>query len=107
MFFSLDWSHWIGVLISNQRLLDGLVALARGNRAVHRLCRKVCPPNDLKHNSLASLLTCANNSVKWIGLFVTALVGLYTIEDLWNKFGDLRMSWVWLNYLFFRKNAAH
>jgi Dolichyl-phosphate-mannose-protein mannosyltransferase len=30
-------------------------------------------------------------SVKWIGLFVTALVGVYTIEDLWDKFGDLRM----------------
>lgn len=33
-------------------------------------------------------------SVKLIGLFVTALVGLYTIEDLWEKFGDLKMSWV-------------
>ncbi|GBE81826.1 Dolichyl-phosphate-mannose--protein mannosyltransferase 2 [Sparassis crispa] len=31
-------------------------------------------------------------SIKWVGLFVTALVGLYTIEDLWDKFGDLRMS---------------
>lgn len=30
-------------------------------------------------------------SVKWVGLFCTALVGAYTIEDLWNKFGDLRM----------------
>ncbi|KAI9782224.1 MAG: Protein O-mannosyltransferase 2 [Geoglossum umbratile] len=30
-------------------------------------------------------------SVKWVGLFCTALVGLYTIEDLWNKFGDLKM----------------
>lgn len=30
-------------------------------------------------------------SVKWVGFFVTALVGLYTIEDLWNKFGDLKM----------------
>lgn len=31
-------------------------------------------------------------SIKLIGLFVTALVGLYTIEDLWEKFGDLRMT---------------
>lgn len=31
-------------------------------------------------------------SVKWVGMFGTALVGLYTIEDLWNKFGDLKMS---------------
>lgn len=30
-------------------------------------------------------------SVKWVGLFATALVGFYTIEDLWDKFGDLRM----------------
>ena len=30
-------------------------------------------------------------SVKMIGLFVTALVGVYTIEDLWDKFGDLKM----------------
>ena len=31
------------------------------------------------------------SSVKWVGLFVTALVGVFTIEDLWDKFGDLRM----------------
>ena len=30
-------------------------------------------------------------SIKWVGMFGTALVGLYTIEDLWNKFGDLKM----------------
>ncbi|GAA5830517.1 hypothetical protein JCM11251_002496 [Rhodosporidiobolus azoricus] len=31
-------------------------------------------------------------SVKWVGFFATAVVGIYTIEDLWNKFGDLRMG---------------
>ncbi|KAJ6186331.1 hypothetical protein N7519_007632 [Penicillium mononematosum] len=30
-------------------------------------------------------------SVKWVGFFCTALVGLYTIDDLWSKFGDLKM----------------
>lgn len=30
-------------------------------------------------------------SVKWVGMFAMALVGLYTIEDLWEKFGDLSM----------------
>lgn len=30
-------------------------------------------------------------SVKWVGFFVMALVGIYTIEDLWDKFGDLKM----------------
>eukprot|EP00158_Paraphelidium_tribonemae_P005748 Partr_v1_DN27509_c0_g1_i1_m30853 putative Dolichyl-phosphate-mannose--protein mannosyltransferase len=32
------------------------------------------------------------SSVKWVGFFVTALVGVYTIEDLWVKLGDLSMS---------------
>lgn len=44
-------------------------------------------------------------SVKWVGLFCTALVGLYTIEDLWNKFGDLKMPKVWLAYLFTSNNV--
>ncbi|KAF5323904.1 hypothetical protein D9611_008331 [Ephemerocybe angulata] len=30
-------------------------------------------------------------SVKMIGLFATALVGVYTLEDLWDKFGDTRL----------------
>ncbi|KAK2624336.1 hypothetical protein QTJ16_006286 [Diplocarpon rosae] len=31
------------------------------------------------------------DSVKWVGFFVTAMVGLYTIDDLWQKFGDVKM----------------
>jgi len=42
--------------------------------------------------SMTGLSIGCVTSVKWVGLFVTALVGLYTIEDLWEKFGDLKMS---------------
>jgi len=42
-----------------------------------------------------------NFSVKMIGLFVTALVGVYTIEDLWDKFGDTKMTWVSVQYYMF------
>ncbi|KAF9316672.1 Protein O-mannosyltransferase 2 [Podila horticola] len=31
------------------------------------------------------------SSMKWVGFFATSLVGLYTIEDLWDLFGDLRL----------------
>ena len=42
-------------------------------------------------------------SVKWVGLFCTALVGIYTAEDLWNKFGDLEMPVVCADVLFERQ----
>lgn len=32
-----------------------------------------------------------SNSVKWVGLFAVALVGIYTIEDLWDMLGDRHM----------------
>ncbi|KAJ1562524.1 Protein O-mannosyltransferase 2, partial [Nowakowskiella sp. JEL0078] len=40
-------------------------------------------------------------SVKWVGLFAIALVGLHTLEDLWEMLGDLKMSlktyvWHWI-----------
>ena len=37
-------------------------------------------------------------SVKMVGLLVTALVGIYTIVDLWNKFGDKSVKWATYGY---------
>jgi dolichyl-phosphate-mannose-protein mannosyltransferase len=31
-------------------------------------------------------------SVKWVGLFSIALVGLHTVQDLWNVLGDTKLS---------------
>ena len=51
----------------------------------YRLCNKVFLTFLLAPQKLIIF------SVKMIGLFVTALVGVYTIEDLWDKFGDVKM----------------
>ncbi|RKP28448.1 dolichyl-P-mannose-protein mannosyltransferase [Metschnikowia bicuspidata] len=42
-------------------------------------------------NGVSIGLVC---STKMVGLLVTALVGIYTIVDLWNKLGDKSLSWV-------------
>ncbi|KAI8089425.1 Dolichyl-phosphate-mannose-protein mannosyltransferase-domain-containing protein [Halteromyces radiatus] len=31
-------------------------------------------------------------SVKWVGLFAVGLVGIYTLQDLWDKLADMEMS---------------
>jgi dolichyl-phosphate-mannose-protein mannosyltransferase len=41
-----------------------------------------------------------------IGLFVTALVGIYTIEDLWEKFGDVKMPIVSIFFEIFTQKLA-
>ena len=74
-------------LTVSQLVFVRLVAMALHDRLIYRLCNKV-------RESAQAIMTASNAyvSVKWVGLFVTALVGLYTIEDLWEKFGDLKMS---------------
>lgn len=37
-------------------------------------------------------------SVKMVGLFVTTLVGIYTVVDLWNKLGDKKILWAQYSY---------
>lgn len=41
--------------------------------------------------SMTGLSIGCVTSVKWVGLFVTLLVGAHTADELWEKFGDLRM----------------
>ena len=60
-------------------------------RYFYRLCNKVFPP---KIGGRSTSCSDFVRSVKLVGLFVTALVGVYTVEDLWHKFGDLKMSLV-------------
>ena len=46
-------------------------------------------------------------SVKLVGLFVTSLVGLYTIEDLWNKFGNTKMPAVRISNRWLIRGAVY
>lgn len=57
----------------------------------HRLQKESFSPEWFLWLFLTGLSIGCVCSVKWVGLFCTALVGVYTAEDLWNKFGDLRM----------------
>ena len=57
----------------------------------HRLQRESFTPEWWLWLVLTGISIGGVCSVKWVGFFCTALVGLYTAEDLWHKFGDLKM----------------
>ncbi|KAJ5888867.1 Dolichyl-phosphate-mannose--protein mannosyltransferase 2 [Penicillium taxi] len=57
----------------------------------HRLQKSSFSPQWYLWLCLTGLSIGCVCSVKWVGFFCTAIVGLYTIEDLWNKFGDVKM----------------
>jgi len=73
-----------------------LVVLACSYWDLHRMCLQV--------NLYLSFIV--NVSVKWVGVFGMAVVGLYTIEDLWNKFGDLKMDPVFSVFICVAHNQA-
>ncbi|PMD56440.1 glycosyltransferase family 39 protein [Hyaloscypha bicolor E] len=57
----------------------------------HRLQKQSFSPEWFAWLALTGVSIGCVCSVKWVGAFCTAMVGLYTIEDLWNKFGDTKM----------------
>ncbi|TFK19151.1 dolichyl-phosphate-mannose-protein mannosyltransferase [Coprinopsis marcescibilis] len=69
--FSIDWWAWL--------TFTGISIGCVTRRAIFPSC-------------LFLLLKPIYPSVKMIGLFVTSLVGVYTIEDLWDKFGDTKLT---------------
>lgn len=72
-------------------LLCGTVATVFCWAKFHRLQNKSFEPEWFLWLFLTGFSIGCVTSVKLVGLFVTALVGLYTVHDLWNKFGNLRM----------------
>ncbi|QBZ57297.1 hypothetical protein PoMZ_02221 [Pyricularia oryzae] len=78
-------------ILLDSMLLCGTVTTVFCWAKFHRLQNKSFEPEWFFWLFMTGLSIGCVTSVKLVGLFVTALVGLYTIEDLWHKFGNLKM----------------
>lgn len=78
-------------ILLDSMLICGTVVTVFCWAKFHRLQHKSFEPEWFFWLFMTGLSIGCVTSVKLVGLFVTALVGLYTAEDLWNKFGDLKM----------------
>ncbi|KAK2607422.1 hypothetical protein N8I77_006094 [Diaporthe amygdali] len=80
-------------ILLDSMLLCGTVATTLCWAKFHRLQDKSFEPEWFFWLFMTGFSIGCVTSVKLVGLFVTALVGLYTAEDLWNKFGNIRMPY--------------
>jgi dolichyl-phosphate-mannose-protein mannosyltransferase len=80
-----------GFILLDSMLLCGTVATVLCWAKFHRLQDQSFEPEWFFWLFMTGLSIGCVTSVKLVGLFVTAMVGLYTAEDLWNKFGNLKM----------------
>lgn len=78
-------------ILLDSMLLCGTVLTTLCWAKFHGLRHRSFEPEWFLWLFLTGLSIGAVTSVKMVGLFVTALVGLYTVEDLWRKFGNTRM----------------
>ncbi|ROW03962.1 hypothetical protein VSDG_01063 [Cytospora chrysosperma] len=80
-------------ILLDSMLLCGTVATVLCWAKFHKLQSKSFEPEWFFWLFMTGVSIGCVTSVKLVGLFVTALVGLYTIEDLWHKFGNIKMPY--------------
>lgn len=86
------------IVLSKFILLDSMLVFFTSTTYFCMIKFHNCRKNEFTKHWLTWLLLTGISigcvcSIKWVGLFVTALVGLYTILDLALKLFDAKLSW--------------